>query len=135
MKRQMQKGFTLIELMIVVAIIAILAAIAIPAYNGYITESKESKQNANFAAAISFLQAEKGKFAATGTASSNLLTELQKTGDIVTACAAAYQVQVVFSDSTNYDFSAANDNVVVTKCTTAGAASTATADIATITVE
>lgn len=50
MPRKLQTGFTLVELIIVVAIISILASIAIPAYNGYVETSKRSDAQASLMA-------------------------------------------------------------------------------------
>jgi len=93
-----QKGFTLIELMIVIAIIGILAAIAIPAYQDYTIRSKVSEGLA-LAGAAKLAVAETvdsvGRYPTGANVSYGLPTDVSIAGNYVSAVAAAATTGII----------------------------------------
>ena len=100
MKKNNNKGFTLVELIVVLVILAILAAILVPALLGYIDRAREKQYVLNAKSALTATQAEL----------SSLYGE-NKSADVITSRASTVKATADVPESTTFKFTAKGGTV------------------------
>ena len=100
-KLKSKKGFTLMEMLIVVAIIAVLVAIAVPTFNASLTKAKQATDQANIRTAVALITTE---YLSMDTPAAISVKYLQTNGTLAATGAGDYKTKAASPSGSTYSY-------------------------------